>query len=969
MTAPTASPSREPVAIIGMGCRLPGNIDTPGLLWKALLGGRDRITRIPQERWETMVAHLHPDQVPAAPYPAGVVDHRFDHDFFGISADEAAEMDPQQGWLLEVVHEALADAGITPASLAGSATGVYVGAASIDQTAVNFGNGRRAGVFTGSGAGMAILANRLSHHLDLAGPSLTLDTACSSSLTALHYAACDLRSSEIDLALVAGTNILTAPTITASFVETGVLSPEGRCRPFDRAADGYVRSEGAVVLVLARAGVAAERGHRVWAHVAGTGLGHGGHTPHLLAPRASRQATAITRALADAGIGAGRVGWVQAHGTGTKAGDRIEADGIARALGQDEPVPVGSVKSTLGHLEGAAGALGVMVAALAVHHGQLPPTAHHTRLRSGLENKVRVPVQVEPWPTASAEEGKGQRVAGVSSFGFGGANAHAIITQAQATEPPAAEDPMPLPETVMVSAHSAAALAHAAERLAEQVPGAGSVGIVADTALARGLHLRCRAAVVARDLGGLVQGLRALQDGTPSPDVTGPGQAPTPRPRVVFVYTGHGGHHPDAGVQFMQVPVFAAAVAEARTALSRRTGYDVWAPGDPITGFVDAQHSTFLVQAGLTALLAERGIHPDLVLGHSVGEIAAAHTAAVLPLDTAARVLAERSRLLGGLTGTGGLLAVRATVDRVEEHTAPCADRVTIASYSAPGVQVVAGPVLDLDHLQADLTGSGVWCKRVPDAIPAHSPAVDPVVPELRRVLAGLVPHPAQVPIISTTDPTDPTDPAGLWSPAYWADQVRSPVQFTDALHTAAAVLGEESVVFVEIGPKALLVEHIAHTLPDHATVAITAHPDGLAHGIGALYTHGVTPTGPAHCARPHLVIPPGWDHTGRPAPAHRDGPVPLPEPGQVPDYLAAEVARLVHLPDGLDSGSTWAETGLTSHSLLQLTTRLRRVPAWAGIDVQLFLPSRTWAQVAADLADLLPASGTAPPPIPATRS
>ncbi|MFL1427507.1 MULTISPECIES: type I polyketide synthase [unclassified Nocardiopsis] len=950
MTALTHSPSRGPVAIIGMGCRLPGNIDSPNLLWKALLDGRDRITRIPQERWETMVAHLHPDQVPAAPYPAGVVDHRFDHDFFGTSADEAAEMDLQQGWILETAHEALADAGITPALLAGSATGVYVGAASIDQAAVNFGNRRRAGVFTGSGAGMAILANRLSHHLDLAGPSLTLDTACSSSLTALHYAVRDLRAGDTRLAVVAGTNILTAPTITASFVETGVLSPEGRCRPFDQSADGYVRSEGAVVLVLARAGTAAERGHRVWAHVAGTGIGHGGHTPHLLAPRASRQAAALSRALADAGIGAGRVGWVQAHGTGTKAGDRIEADGIAQALGHGAPVAVGSVKSTLGHLEGAAGALGVMVAALAVHHGRLPPTAHHTRLRAGLENKVRVPTEVEPWPTTSAEEGKGQRVAGVSSFGFGGANAHAVITQAPAAEAPVGEDPMPLPETVMVSAHTPAALAHAAERLAEQIPEAGSVGIVADTALARGGHHPYRAAVVARDLGGLVQGLRALQDGTPSPDVTGPGQAPKARPRVVFVYTGHGSHHPDAGLELMCLPVFAAAVTEARTALSRRTGYDVWAPGQPITSFVDAQHCTFLVQAGLTALLSARGIHPDLVLGHSVGEIAAAHIAGILPLDAAARVLAERSRLLGGLADAGGLLAVRATVDRVEEHISLYAGRVAIASYSAPGVQVVAGPLLDLEHLQADLTDSAVWCKRVPDAIPAHSPAVDPIVPELRRVLAGLVPHPAQVPIISTAHPTDPADPAGLWSPAYWADQARCPVRFTDALHTASAVLGEEPVVSVEIGPKALLVEHIAHTLPSNATVAITAHPDGFAHGIGALYTHGVTPTGPTDRADPRMPIPPGWDRTGRPTPAHRDGPVPPPKPGQVPDHLAAEVARLVHLPDGLDPDSTWAETGIQSHGLLQLTSRLRRIPPWQTVDIQLFLPDRTWRQVAADL-------------------
>jgi acyl transferase domain-containing protein len=340
-----------------MGCRLPGDIDSPDLFWKTLVQGRDCVTRIPDARWERMVEHLHPDQRPAAPFPAGVIDHRFDHEFFGISADEAAEMDPQQGWILEVAHEALADAGIAPSSLAGSRAGVYVGAASIDQAATNFAAGRRAGVFTGSGAGMAILANRLSYVLDIDGPSLVFDTACSSSLTALHYAVRDLRSGDVDLALVAGTNILTNPAITAGFIESGVLSAD-RCAPFDQDADGYVRSEGTVVLVLTRTDVAVERGHRVWAHVVGTAIGHGGRAPHLLAPRATRQTATIRRALADAALPPSRIRAVEGHATATRSGDRVEAEAVAEALGHDVPVLIGSVKSTVGHLEGAAGTAG-----------------------------------------------------------------------------------------------------------------------------------------------------------------------------------------------------------------------------------------------------------------------------------------------------------------------------------------------------------------------------------------------------------------------------------------------------------------------------------------------------------------------------------------------------------------------------------------------------------------------------------
>lgn len=955
MTATQPTHSSMPVAIIGMGCRLPGDIDSPGQLWKALVERRDCVTRIPHDRWERMVSHLHPGQVPTEPFPAGVVDHVFDHVAFGISSDEAAEMDPQQGWILEVAYEALADAEIAPTSLSGTLTGVYVGAASIDQPTINFGLGRRAGVFTGSGAGMSILANRLSYVLDVDGPSLVLDTACSSSLTALHYAIRDLRSGEIDLALVAGTNILTNPTITASFVETGVLSPQNRCAPFDQNADGYVRSEGTVVLVLTSTSAAAERGHRVWAHVAGTGIGHGGRAPHLLAPRASRQSAAISRALANAGISAERVGWVQVHGTGTRAGDRIEAEGIAETLGQGSPVAVGSVKSVLGHLEGAAGVVGVMTAALALHHGQIPPTLHHQHLRRGVEKLVRVPTRVEAWPT---NEGGEPRVAGVSSFGFGGANAHAILTQSHNLTPPTNEDPMPLPETVLVSAHSPAALAHAVGCLAERVPGAGSVGVVADTTLARGPHGRYRSAVVADNLGTLVQGLRALQDGTPASHVLTPRAAPSVRPRLAFVYTGHGGHHPNAGAELMKLPVFAHTVQEARAALAQQTGYEVWAPGQPVTSFVDAQHCTALVEIGLTALLAERGIVPDLVLGHSVGELAAAHTAGVLGLDAAARVLAERSHLLSGLGEAGGLLAIRASVDQVEAATVPYEGRVTIASYSAPEVQVVAGPHADLDHLHHLLEQEGVWSKPVLNVIPAHSVAVEPVVPALREALAGLVPHPAQVPIISTVHPDLAQVPVPLWSPAYWADQARSPVHFTDALRTAASALGPEPVVFVEIGPKALLSEHIAHTLPETATVTVTSAPDGPARGVGELYTAGLTPSGPTSRTHPGLVIPPGWDRTGRPAVMDEGGPLPAPSPAPeaVLAHLATEVGRLTPLHEGFDPDSTWSGLGLESHSLLHLTSRLRRVPEWAGVDIQVFLPERTWHQVAADLTQHLAA-------------
>lgn len=961
-TTPTTSTGREPVAIIGMGCRLPGDIITPAQLWDALVQGRDCVTRVPDERWRQMVSRLHPEQVPDQPFPAGIVDiDAFDHAFFGITADEAAEMDPQQRILLEVAYEALADASLRPSSLTGSRTGIYVGAASTDQAALNFGAGNRAGVYTSSGAGMAMLANRVSYLLDLAGPSMTIDTACSSSLTALHTAMRDLRSGEADTAIVGGTNVLASPVITASFVEAGVLAPDGRCKPFDLGADGYVRSEGVVVLVLSRAGLVQERGHRVWAHVAGTAIGHGGRSTHLLAPRVERQVAVIRQALADADMCPDRVGWVQAHGTGTRAGDRVEVTAIARALGRNTPVPVGSVKSALGHLEGAAGALGVMVAALAVHRGTLPPTLHHRALRPQLAGLVRVPTRVEEWPRGEFSV-EGSRVAGVSSFGFGGANAHAIITRAPVVAPPPGEKPMPLPETVLISGRAHTALASVAADMAERAPSGRNVGTVADTALLHGGHHQYRAAVVASDLGGLVQGLRSIQDQAPNSDVVGPRPAPATRPRVVFVYTGHGGHHPDAGGELMRQPVFARALNEARAALEQHTSYPVWKPGGPITSFVDAQHCTFLVQVALTHLLAERGIIPDTVMGHSVGEVAAAYSAGAVSLRDAARILAHRSRLLGGLSETGGLLAVRAGVEQISDFLAAYEGHLTIASYSAPQVQVVAGAQGELLHLHTALDQEGVWSRPIADTIPAHSPAVDPLVPELEGALAGLRPQVPRVPIISTAYPSDSTAGPGLWGPAYWASQAREPVRFTDALHQATGIGAEEPVVFVEIGPRALLSEHIAHTVgTQHRVVAATSASNTFARAIGELYTLGITPAGPTHRAHPNLVIAPGWDHTTTTDTETNAEQIQVPSPDGVTAHLTAEIARLLPLSEGLDLSTSWSDLGLESYHLLQLTFRLRQVPAWRDVDVQLFLPDRPLSQVAEDLQALLPAPSTSP--------
>jgi acyl transferase domain-containing protein len=415
-----------------MGLRLPGGITTPADLEHVLERSGSVVGPVPEQRWKRMCEDLHPDEVPDQPWTLGVVDDLtdVDHAFFSISVDEAAQMDPQQKKLLEVVYEAVQDAGIRPSSLAGPRTGVYTGAASFDQAARAFAPGTTSSVHAASGASMAVLANRISYHLDAQGPSLNFDSACSASGTALHYALRDLRSGVVDTAIVAGTNSLEAAPITAGFHKLGVLAPDGVCAPFDTDAHGYVRSEGMVALVLRRAENVDPRVHRAYAHLAGSGLSHGGRAPHLVAPRAPHQARAITQALVDAQLTPAQVGVVHAHGTGTKAGDLEETRGLVQGYtdhqSDDSCLLVGSSKAALGHTEGAAALVGVCVMALGLHRRQVWPTVHHTQPLPLLGKKcMRVPTRIEPWPHTDGQPLAG----GVSAFGFGGSNFHAVLEE------------------------------------------------------------------------------------------------------------------------------------------------------------------------------------------------------------------------------------------------------------------------------------------------------------------------------------------------------------------------------------------------------------------------------------------------------------------------------------------------------------------------------------------------------------
>lgn len=948
-------------AIVGIGCRLPGGIDSPDQLWQALLQGRDCVSRIPQQRWERMREHLDPGQVPPEPWPAGIVDVQgFDRGFFGVSAQEAAQMDPQQRILLEVALQALADASIAPSSLAGTPTGVYVGAASIDQASVNFGAGARAGVHTAPGAGMALLANRISHHLDVFGPSLSLDTACSSSLTALHYALQDLRTGAVDTALVGGANVLTSPVITAAFAEAGVLAPDGRCKPFDAAANGYVRAEGAAVVVLRRAQEAQARSPRVYALVAGSALSHGGRSAHLLAPRQECQAQTITAALADAGIGPGQVDYVQAHGTGTKAGDRVEAAALAAAVGhgraEHRPLVVGSVKGNVGHTEGAAGLVGAITAALAIHHGTVPPTLHHHRTRPALAHlPIRVPTAPEPWP----EREGGQRVAGVSSFGFGGANAHTVLVQA----PPRREQapaPALVPAMVPISAHTRPALAATAKRWATALAGQGDVHAAAAAALTGRDHHRHRAAIVAHDTGQAAQALGALAAGRAHPALVGPHTPAGPLPeRVAFVYSGHGAHYGAMGVVLeAALPEFAHGVSRAREALAAHTGRPVWAPGEDITAFETAQHATFIVQTALTHTLGAWGIRPAAVVGHSLGEAAAAHAAGALTLEEAAHLVAARSALLAPLAETGGLLAVCLPLQQARALAGTEGDPVQIAAVNSPTSTVLSGPRRALAQLHRRLDRDGVRSQPIADAVPAHSTSVEPLQARLARALAGLEPRTGGPVFVSTA--TGRATAGDRLTPAYWAHQLRAPVQFAPAIEH---LTGHQPTVCVEIAPRPLLAAHITDTAPGTPVATAGTDPAELMRALGGLYAHGHTPTGPVSQDRLPLVLPPNAWHRPGTQPPTPLAPAALAatDPEAVQDLVWDLLTHITQIPrTDLDARARLGQIGLTSWGLVQLLSHLRSAhPAWAALAVSDLASAPTLGQLLKRLQTALPEPAT----------
>ena len=871
----TAGMMNEPIAIIGLGCRLPGDIHGPDALWDFLAAGRSAVGTVPDGRWQafddgtpkTAAALAHTTQ-----WGSFLDDiDAFDAEYFSITPREADRIDPQQRLLLEVAVEAFEHAGIPAETLQRSQTGVFVGSCVSEYGYLASRDLSKIDAWTGTGGALSIIANRLSYFLDLRGPSLTVDTACSSSLVAVHLACQSLRTGQSELAIAAGVNLILSPVVTRSFDAAEAMSPTGACHAFDAAADGFVRGEGCGVAVLKRLSDAIRDGDQVLAVVRGSAVNQDGRSNGLMAPNPAAQAAVLRAACADADVQPLEVDYVEAHGTGTLLGDPIEARALGAVYGRgrqpDAPLLAGAVKTNLGHLEAAAGIVGLIKATLAVQRGTIPANLHFDTPNSHIpfdQLRLKVVAEETDWP----ETGR-PRLAGVSSFGFGGTNAHIVLEQApEMSEPePATISPV---STLVVSGKSAERMAEMANTLADWMTAAGAQVPLADIAHTLNHHRTHHpifGTVCATERDEAVAGLRALAAGQPATGVVGPhpGECGS---GTVFVYSGQGSQWAGMGRQLLaDEPVFAAAVAELEPDFVAQLGFslrDVLANGEPVEGSVRVQSVLVGIQLALTALWRSYGVEPDAVVGHSMGEVSAAVVAGALSPAEGLRVIASRSRLMSQLTEKGAVALLEldsaATEALIADHLG-----VTVTVYSSPRQTVVAGPTESVEAVIAAAREQNVFARRVNMEVASHTAMMDPILDELRTALASMAPQVPRIPVFSTVDQADP---AALFTADHWVANVRNPVRFSQAI----AAAGVNHCTFIEISPHPVLTRATSDTLDDpdvgnahhHSlgTLQREAH-DTVAFHTSLNATHTArAPLGP-HPPEPHPVIPTTpWRHT-----------------------------------------------------------------------------------------------------------
>ena len=923
----------EPVAVIGIACRLPGAPD-PDAFWQLLRDGRSAVTGTPADRWQDAAV-----RTPRGGFLDRVAD--FDAAFFGVTPREAAAMDPQQRLALELGWESLESAGILPAGVRGTRLGVFLGATADDYARLTaFAGPGALSPHTLAGTNRSMIANRLSYLLGARGASMVVDTGQSSSLVAVHRACESLWSGESDLALAGGVQLNLAGAATVGVEHFGALSRDGECHTFDARANGYVRGEGGAVVVLKPLGRALADGDEVWCVIRGGAVNNDGGGPELTSPDPQAQREVIEAAYRRAGVAPGEVGYVELHGTGTRAGDPVEARALGAALGRHReaarPLPVGSVKTNVGHLEGAAGVTGLLKVVLALRAGELPASLNYRTPNPLIpldELRLRVHDRLTPWPCPEASRAEEPRVAGVSSFGMGGTNCHLVLSSVPAPVPApeagnGAGEPHPhtLPLPFAVSGRDEQALRAQAGRLARwlrerpDLPQAGLANALATTRTA----FPARAVVVAGDRGALLTRLDALGGGSAGAGtVLGTGGETAP---VALLFTGQGAQRLGMGGELYAAhPAFAAAFDEVcgqlDTVLDRPLRDVIWA--EPGSAEADLIHRTEFAQPGLFAIevalyrfVTGLGVRPAFLLGHSIGELAAAHAAGVLSLPDACTLVAARGRLMQALPETGAMLAVEAAEEELADELAELAGRVGLAAVNGPRAVVLSGDADAVDALADRWRERGRRTRRLRVSHAFHSHLMDGMLDEFRGVARSLAYHPPRLAVVSDLT-GDLATAAELCDPEYWVRHVRECVRFLDGLRRldAAGVTG-----YLELGPDAVLAPAARSALPDGRTFlsalrADRPEPGAVVEALAGLHAAGAEVDLPAVIGGGGRVALPTYTFRRR---RHW-----LPEPSgpaAVPSTAAALPALPVESVESVESGGTAAPAA--APDLLDLVRR-----------------------------------------------
>ncbi len=849
----------EPIAVIGIGCRFPG-ANNPDAFWNLLRNGVDAIREVPADRFDQR-AFYDPD--PAVPGRmntrwGGFLDQvdRFDASFFGISPREALRMDPQQRLLLEVTWEALQDAGQAPERLAGSQVGVFIGISTGDYGRRQWNDLEGIDAYSGTGNAPSIAANRISYLFDFRAPSIAIDTACSSSLVAVHLACRSLRNGESVLAVAGGVNLILSPAIAINFTKAGAMAPDGRCKAFDARANGYVRSEGAGVVVLKPLSRAVADRDPIHAVIRGTAVNQDGRSNGLMAPNPAAQEAVLREACRQAGVSPGQIDYIEAHGTGTLLGDPIEAQALGAVLNIERPpgrnCALGSVKTNIGHLEAAAGIAGLIKVVLALRHRQIPPSLHFEAANPLIpfdELPLRVQTALGPWPTET-----GPALAGVSSFGFGGTNAHAVLEAAPVAMSEAADlGRRTGPHLLPLSARTPEALHALARAYRDFLAAPEAASLLPDicyTASERLGHHDHRLAVTGHSPEQLVESLDAFLRDETRPGLSSGRRLSARRRKLVFVFSGQGSQWIGMGRRLLeQEPVFRDVIERCDRAMRP---YGDWSLLAQLTATDAAQSrlnevdivqpALFAIQIGLAALWRSWGVEPQAVVGHSLGEVAAAYVAGALSLADAVRVVCHRSRLFTRAVGQGAMAAVELSIEEARNVLVGIEDRVSVAASNGPSLTVLSGDPAALDAVVSQLQRRDIFCRMVKVDFAAHSPQMEPLRAALVDALEGLQPQAESVPIYSTV--TGQVGSGQALDALYWARNMREPVLFSTAVQ---CLVDDGYDIFLEISPHPILLsamqQGLHHAGRECTLLASLRHDEDeraiLLGSLGAVYAAG----------------------------------------------------------------------------------------------------------------------------------